>query len=208
MRHRLRHGWWGLGLVLAASMMLVACGGEGDDDTSTPTESATATATASETSTATGTATATETATESATSTETATATEAPPTGEALGRQNGGATCDALFPDGLEVGQDVEDVFVCIDSPAPGASVGTSVTVSGYQAGSFEQNVVVEVRDASGDAIVRDATTANAPDIGLIVGAWTIDLDVSGGEPASIAAFSESARDGSIDFGGEIEVTP
>jgi len=198
MRHR---WWWGLGLVLAASMILAACGGD-DDETATPTETATATATASETSTPTETATTTETAT------STGSPTEAPSTGEALGRQTGGATCDALFPDGLEVGQTVEDVFVCIDSPAPGAGVGTSVTVSGYQAGSFEQNVVVEVRDASGDALARGATTANAPDIGLIVGAWTIDLEVSGGEPTSIAAFSESARDGSIDFGGEIEVTP
>lgn len=180
----MRHRSLALAALVSAVAFAAACRG-GADNTVTPSTTATATATATEV------------------------GTEAPSVGTALGRQAGGGTCDALFPGGLEVGQVVEDVFVCIGSPAgPGASVGGAVTVSGYQAGAFEQNVVVEVRDASGAALARAATTANAPDIGLVVGAWTVELEVSGGEPASIAAFAESARDGSIDFGGAIEVGP
>jgi len=191
----MRHRWIGLAVVVIALVGVAGCFG-GDDETLTPTPTTVASVTA------------TVAATGTVTPTPTGTATEAPSMGTALGRQTGGGSCDALFPSGLEVGQAAEDVFVCIDGPAPGASIGTSVTVSGYQAGAFEQNVVVEVRDASGAALARQATTANAPDIGLVVGAWTVDLDVSGGVAASIAAFAESARDGSIDFGGEIEVAP
>jgi hypothetical protein len=50
-------------------------------------------------------------------------------------------------------------------------------------------------------------TTANAPDVGLIVGEWSVTLEVPTGadlEGATLAAFATSAQDGSIDFGGEI----
>jgi hypothetical protein len=193
----MRHRWLELAGAAVASLLVAACGG--NDATPTATEASTGTPTI--------TATAAATETPTATATATVTLTTAPSSGTALGRQTGGGTCDALYPRGLVVGQAVEDVFVCIEAPAPGASVGSHVTVSGFQAGAFEQNVGVEVRDASGTALARTAATANAPDIGLIAGAWTVELDVSG-TPASIAAFAESPRDGSIDFGGAIEVTP
>jgi hypothetical protein len=49
--------------------------------------------------------------------------------------------------------------------------------------------------------------TANAPDIGLIVGAWSVTLPITG-PPSTLAAFATSAQDGSIDFGGAIAVVP
>lgn len=137
--------------------------------------------------------------------------TPGPDAGTPLGRQTGGATCDSLFPDEEpDVGQTVEDVFVCIAEPEPGAMVGGDIEVRGFQAGAFEQNVEIELRGSDGAVLAADFTTANAPDIGLVVGEWTATLTVPNTAPlgdGTIAAFSRSPRDGSIDFGGEIPVT-
>jgi len=195
---------WQYGLMAAAALALlvgVAC-----DDGDEPTPTATATATITVTSTATVAPTNTATAEPD----ETAEPGEVPAAGMALGRQTGGATCDALFPDGLENGQEVDDVFVCLDAPVPGDAVGASIEVSGFQAGAFEQNVVIEVWDAAGNMLARTATTATAPNMGLIAGQWSATIALEGAPPSetiSVVAYNASARDGSIDFGGQVDVT-
>jgi hypothetical protein len=203
---------FGLTLLAGAALVFaVACEDE-EDPTPSPTSTATVetTATAEATEPATATATAEPTETAEATAEATATPDDDGDVGTPLGRQVGGATCDSLYPDGLEVGQEVEDVFICISDPAPGDSVGDSIEVSGWQAGSFEQNVIVEVRDADGTVLVRTPTTANAPELGLIAGEWSVTVELTEAaatETGVLAAYTESARDGSLDFGGEFEVT-
>lgn len=195
---------WAL-LVVALLLASAACDDD-DPDAGSPTDTAAPTPTI----------TATQTATPSATAPPIDTATPAPPPddfsrGTPLGRQTGGATCDFLFPDveGLEVGQIVDDVFVCIALPKPGASVGDSLEVRDFEAGAFEQHVVIELRLASGTVVARTFAVANAPDVGLVVGEWTATLSLPTGatfDTATLAAFAESARDGSIDFGGAVTV--
>jgi len=204
-----------LGLTLvggAALVFAVACEDE-EEPTPTPTSTATVEATTTSEATETATATSTAEATETAEATGTAEATSTPggegDVGTPLGRQIGGATCDALYPDGIEVGDEVDGVFICINDPAPGASVGDSIDVTGFQAGSFEQNVIVEVRDADGTVLAKTPTTANAPDVGLIAGAWSVTLQLSetpATETGVLAAYTDSPRDGSLDFGGEFAI--
>ncbi len=205
----------GLALVAGAALVFaVACESEEDPTpTSTATVETTATAEATDTATSTPEATETAEATETVEATATAETTSTPggegDVGTPLGRQIGGAICDALYPDGLEVGDEVENVFICISDPAPGASIGDSVEVRGFQAGSFEQNVIVEVRDADGTVLAKTPTTANAPDLGLIVGDWSVTLQLTEApatETGVLAAYTESARDGSLDFGGEFAI--
>lgn len=201
-----------LGITIVAGLSLafaVACNDEEEPTpTTTPTTEVTATTEATPDATATTEATATAEATAAPTETE-APGGDVDPAGTALGRQTGGGTCDALHPDGLEVGQEVEAIFICIGAPAPGDSVSGSIEVQGFQAGAFEQNVVIELRDADGAVLAETFTTANAPDIGLIAGEWTATLEVpdTAAGTGSIAAFSESAETGNLDFGGEIAVS-
>lgn len=184
-------------LVLLIPVLVVACGDGGEEEptvTETPAQTeAPATNTPSMTTTPATTPQATAVA------------------GNALGRQTGGATCNALFPQGEpDVGQMVDNVFVCIAEPDPGATVQGTIDVRGFQAGAFEQTVAVQLRGPSGDVIAQTSAIANAPDVGLIVGEWTATLDVPSDAPAgegTLIAFSASARDGSVDFGGEIPMT-
>ncbi|MDA1061438.1 MAG: hypothetical protein O2895_00750 [Chloroflexi bacterium] len=195
-----------LALAIAAIVLLIAAC---DDDDEDPTLAATSTGTATATAAA-----RTPTATAIGTPAATGTGIPVPPPddfsrGVPLGRQTGGATCDFLFPD-IErpvVGDGVADVFVCIDEPKPGASVADSVEVRGLSAGSFEQNVVIELRDAGGNVVARAAATANAPDLGLFVGEWATTLAVPANADlagSTLSAYAEDARDGSVAFGGEI----
>lgn len=197
-RQRLHRGLrYGL-VVVAALTLLTGAACEGEEEV-TPTATTVVTSTA--------TSTPDDTATATVEPTETADPSDA---GTALGRQAGGATCDALFPDGLEVGDDTEDVFVCLNAPYPGDTVGSTIEVSGFQAGAFEQNVVIEVWDADGDVLARTSATANAPSMGLFAGEWfaTVELDAAPpSEDISVVAYNASARDGSLDFGGQVNVT-
>ena len=194
-RPRLRYGL----VVVAALTLLIGAACE-DEEEVTPT------ATSAVTSTVTNTPDDT-TATATAEPTETAEPSDA---GTPLGRQTGGATCDALFPDGLEVGDETEGVFVCLNAPDPGDTVGSIIEVSGFQAGAFEQNVVIEVWDADGNVLAQTSATANAPSMGLFAGEWSATVELEAAPPSediSVVAYNASARDGSLDCGGQVHVT-
>lgn len=102
-------------------------------------------------------------------------------------------------------GKQVTKPFVCIDGPSAGAVVsrGGTLMVRGYAGGSFENNVVVEVRtvDASGALaaapLVLKPTTYIAPDIGM-PGSWSVELAIPVGAPsnARVIAHFESPKDG------------
>lgn len=189
----------GLGFSALAATLLVAC--DRDEPAATPTATsspavtATATPTASPTITATATATARATATAIPTAFPTGPAGPTPPAGYAT-------SCAASHP----WGRQVTAPFVCLEQPVRGAAAtrDTALAVRGYAGGSFENNVVVEVRlvNASGvmvsTPLVMVPQTYVEPDAG-VPGYWQVILNIPAG-PASAArviAHFESPRDGS-----------
>ncbi|HZY45938.1 MAG TPA: Gmad2 immunoglobulin-like domain-containing protein [Anaerolineae bacterium] len=85
---------------------------------------------------------------------------------------------------------------ILITSPAPNASLSKTVTVSGVSDPTFEQSLVVEVRDANNHQLGR-ATVQIKADAGQR-GSFSIDVpfQVSTAQPGRIVVYSLSARDG------------
>ncbi|MGE0226892.1 MAG: Gmad2 immunoglobulin-like domain-containing protein [Dehalococcoidia bacterium] len=177
-------------LLLAAATLLVAlavaaCGGDEASDS-------TATVTPTTTPVATSTGTATPPATLTATSTPTPTAT--PTTGAPPGYDT---SCAAGYPWGQTVG----GPFVCIQFPNSGITPTATVPLSGYAGGSFENNVVVALRDENNATLLQQSLTYTAPDIGK-PGAWqaTVPLPAgpASGSPGRIVVYFTSPRDGQV----------
>ena len=103
-------------------------------------------------------------------------------------------------------GKIVTKAFVCLDAPAKDAHVarGGTLTVRGYAGGSFESNVVVEVRpfvagQPPASSLVMRPLTYAAPDMGM-PGGWQVDLPIPASAPrgpARVVAHFESPKDGS-----------
>ena len=88
---------------------------------------------------------------------------------------------------------------ITIDAPQPGQVVDPAqIVVSGTGTALPENNVVVRALDANGAILAEQPTTATA-DVGG-TGPWSVTLtvDVPGGTPGRIDAFSPSPADGSI----------
>lgn len=186
---------------LGTAIVALSLGGctESPTPTPTPTEPRPS-ATTSPTSSPTPSQSTTPSATASATRTPSATpsgpiSTATPPAGYAQ-------SCAKDIPWGRQVTQP----FVCLDAPSAGAKVarGGSVTVRGYVGGSFESNVIIEVRALvdrePGATLSKTAMTYNAPDLGMPGGfsrAVTIPAGAATG-PARVTAYFESPRDGSV----------
>jgi hypothetical protein len=114
-----------------------------------------------------------------------------------------GQSCAAAHPWGVQV----RAPFVCIDEPTAGYSTprGSPLLVRGYAGGSFENNVIIELRIVAADGglppgmLARIPLTYAAPDAGM-PGAWrtTINLPASGlPSTVRVLAYIESPRDGS-----------
>ncbi len=162
--------------------------------TPTPAATGSATATAAASASASPSAAASVSASAAPTAFPTAPAGPTPPAGYA-------ASCASTYP----WGKQVTKAFVCIEQPAKGASVnrGSTLVVRGYAGGSFENNVVVEVRTVSASGVlaatplVLKPMTYIAPDAGM-PGFWTVELAIPAG-PASnarVIAHFESPKDG------------
>ncbi len=187
-----------LAVPLIATVLLIAC--DNEEPAPTPTPSPTASASVIATAPLPPTASATATASRTATATQTPTAFPTGPAGPTppAGYAN---SCAAAHP----WGRQVTVAFVCVEQPTRGASVnrGGPLTVRGYAGGSFENNVVVEVRlvNASGvlagSTLVQMPVTYVAPDSGM-PGFWQAVLNISAGQPsnARVIAHFESPRDG------------
>lgn len=186
-----------LAVPVVVAAFLVACDGEKTEPSPTPSPAASASVSPSPTSTATAaspTATSSPTASATPTAFPTGPAGPTPPAGYA-------SSCASTFPWGKQVSRP----FVCIEVPARGATVarGSSLTVRGYAGGSFENNVVVEVRlvNASGvlasTPLVQMPQTYVAPDAGM-PGYWQAVFTIPAGQPsdARVIAHFESPRDG------------
>lgn len=167
-------------LALALAALLLLAACDGDDDDgATPTTTATSTATP--------------------TATETPTPTEQPAVSD----------CEARGFGNLSVGDVVAEPFVCLRNPLPGQSVMGAIVVSGWSAGAFEANLVVDVLDGDGSILSRLPTTVAQPDIGLFAGEFAITMpmeDAPSAPRGTIHVWAEDARDGSIAFDTTVEV--
>lgn len=183
--------------VLAAALLVACDGDESPAPDSTPTASPTATATASPPPAVTATASPSASAAASGTPTPlpTAPAGPTPPAGYA-------SSCASAYP----WGKQVTKLFVCIDEPQAGAVVsrGGTLVIRGYAGGSFENNVVVEVRalDANGQMsatpIFFKPLTYVSTDMGM-PGFWQVIVPIAGTvQPsnARVIAHFESPKDG------------
>ena len=92
---------------------------------------------------------------------------------------------------------------ILVDSPAAGATVGRSITVSGT-ARVFEATFVLELR--RGGKLV-DRKTVTASEGAPARGTFTATLDAPSAGPATIAAYAPSAADGSPQHRVEVPVT-
>jgi hypothetical protein len=93
---------------------------------------------------------------------------------------------------------------VTIYQPAPQQSVsGGLVSVSGFGLASFEQNLVVEVQDASGRVVGSEPVTVESTELGQ-PGPFSVDVtySVPSSGPGRIIV-----RDPSAAFGGDVYVT-
>jgi hypothetical protein len=99
----------------------------------------------------------------------------------------------------------IEEIF--IHQPGLTETVSGGVAhVAGISAPTFEQNLVVEIRDAEGNVIGSDSTTIQA-DIGQ-AGPYSADVayTVSAEGPGRIVVYHTSARDGGILHLASVEV--
>ncbi len=86
---------------------------------------------------------------------------------------------------------------ISISSPQNGSVADVTsgtLTVAGTAVNVFENNVIVQVRDAFSRVLVQTATTANAS------GSWAayLNLLIANGTQGSIRAYSQSPADGSV----------
>ena len=189
-----------LAQCLGAAIVALALGACTEDATPTPTPTEPRpSATPSPTPSVSSSPSATPSATASATRTPSAT-----PTGPVSTATSPAGYAQSCAKD-IAWGRQVSQAFVCLDAPSAGAKVarGGSVTVRGYVGGSFESNVIIEVRALvdrePGATLAKTAMTYSAPDIGMPGGfsrAVTIPAGAAVG-PARATAYFESPRDGS-----------
>jgi hypothetical protein len=200
-------------LAGAVALAAVASGCDGDSKeiviTQSPTVAATATAARTATAGATSTARATSTVAPTASSGRAATVTpataSATPTSPAA-PAGYSTSCAAGYPWGVTV----SGPFVCIDSPASGAQLASSVLLKGYAGGSFENNLVVEIQDGNGVPLGQTSLTYTSPDVGM-PGSWQLTLPVPPGQPTGapgrIVARFNSPRDGAVVASDSIDIS-
>lgn len=175
-----------------AAALLVACD---RGDTPTPATTPTASPAASASPAIAATSIPTASATPTGTPTPLPPAGPTPPPGYAV-------SCASTYP----WGKQVTKLFVCIDEPKAGVVVsrGATLVVRGHAGGSFENNVVVEVRtvDAGGrlaaTPLFLKPLTYSAPDIGM-PGAWQMVIPIPANvtpSNARVIAHFESPKDG------------
>lgn len=185
-----------------AAALLVAC-----DRSDTPTPAATPTPSPI----ASATPVVTATSSPSAPTTPIGTPTPLPPAGPTP-PPGYAASCASIYP----WGKQVTKLFVCIDEPKAGVvgSRGGTLVVRGYAGGSFENNVVVEVRavDAGGrlaaTPLFLKPLTYSAPDLGM-PGAWQMVIPIPANTTPSnarVIAHFESPKDGERVAEASVEV--
>ena len=99
--------------------------------------------------------------------------------------------------------------FVCIQTPISGVTVGTSLALTGYAGGSFENNIVIALRDENNLTLVSQSLTYTSPDVGK-PGTWAVTIAVPPGQPSNspgrVVAYFASPRDGLVVGFDSIEI--
>ncbi len=99
---------------------------------------------------------------------------------------------------------------ITITEPADGSTIAnpSSFTVSGTGQGLFENTVVVQATDSSGNVLAEVATTVNASEPGG-AGSWsvTLSVDVPAETIGRIIAFSQDPSTGGTAASAQINVT-
>jgi len=99
---------------------------------------------------------------------------------------------------------------ITITEPADGSTVAnpSSFTVSGTGQGLFENSLVVQATDSSGNVLAEVATTLNTSEVGG-AGNWsvTLSVDVPAGTTGRIIAFSQDPSTGGTAASAQINVT-
>lgn len=102
--------------------------------------------------------------------------------------------------------QPPQSASISIASPPNGGVADVTsgtLTVTGTAVNVFENNVIVQVRDAYSRVLIQTATTANAN------GAWAayLNLLIANGTPGSVRAWAQSPADGSVMAEAVVNVT-
>ncbi|MEM9950212.1 MAG: Gmad2 immunoglobulin-like domain-containing protein [Chloroflexota bacterium] len=90
--------------------------------------------------------------------------------------------------------------FITIDSPVAYTAVDNAFTISGTGQALFENNVIIEITDVSGNLLLQGVTTMVSEEVGG-AGEWSLDLTIDNLDEATaitIVAYSTSPRDGSV----------
>lgn len=111
-------------------------------------------------------------------------------------------------------GKQVTRPLLCLDAPAVGARVARvgRLAVRGYAGGSFENNVVIEVRPLAdrtpGAVLVMSPVTYSAPDMGM-PGGFQLTLTIPASAPpgpARVTAHFDSPKDGSVVISESVDI--
>lgn len=99
---------------------------------------------------------------------------------------------------------------ITISEPADGSTIAnpSSFAVSGTGQGLFENGLVIQATDSSGNVLAEVATTLDASEPGG-VGSWsvTLSVDVPAGTTGRIIAFSQDPSTGGAAASAQINVT-
>jgi germination protein M len=118
-------------------------------------------------------------------------------------------TIERVRLEGREYGSaDTEDALpaILVESPAPGASVTSPLTISGT-ANTFEATFMVELRPDQGEPLYQDFVTATSGNGTRGTFEKTIDFTVDREIPGTLVVYESSAEDGSVVNEVEIPVT-
>jgi LysM repeat protein len=100
--------------------------------------------------------------------------------------------------------------FITITTPAPGALLPPTFTVSGTGGGLFEGALVVQARNGAGQVLAQQPATLQGADVGAGgQGTYSVQLavNVSQNTAGTIVAFATSPKDGSVVATASVPVT-
>jgi LysM repeat protein len=100
--------------------------------------------------------------------------------------------------------------FITISSPASGAQLPATFTVSGTGGGLFEGSLVVRAQTNAGQILAQQPTTLQGANVGAGgTGTYSVQLtvNVSANTAGKIVAFSTSPKDGSLVASANVPVT-
>jgi LysM repeat protein len=102
------------------------------------------------------------------------------------------------------------NAYITITSPAPGAVLPPTFTVSGTGGGLFEGALVVQAKNSAGQVLAQQSTTLQGANVGAGgQGTYSVQLTVNVGQntAGTILTYSTSPKDGSVVASASVPVT-